>query len=118
MNIPFHLLITSNQIDRPEDVSSGCKHRWSDENAQFNQTDQIEKNFLYETYVAKSVVGLAKLLNVGCLVTDFCPLRAPRSWVKKVIDELPNNIPFCEVRLLLYKSCFFYLYRNFGFKFM
>ncbi|CAH8471682.1 unnamed protein product [Schistosoma guineensis] len=97
LNIPFHLLITSNQIDRPEDVSSGCKHRWSDENAQFNQTDQIEKNFLYETYVAKSVVGLAKLLNVGCLVTDFCPLRAPRSWVKKVIDELPNNIPFCEV---------------------
>ncbi|CAH8450707.1 unnamed protein product [Schistosoma rodhaini] len=97
LNIPFHLLIASNEIDRPGDISTGCKHRWSDENALFNQTDRIEKIFLYETYVAKSVVDLAKLLNVGCLVTDFCPLRAPRSWVKKVTDELPDNIPFCEV---------------------
>ncbi|CAH8442236.1 unnamed protein product [Heterobilharzia americana] len=27
----------------------------------------------------------------------FSPLRPPRSWVRKVIQELPISIPFCEV---------------------
>ncbi|CAH8440302.1 unnamed protein product [Heterobilharzia americana] len=97
LNIPFHLLNASDQSGKFEDKSAGCQFRWSDENILSNHTDRIEKDFYYDEYVAKAVVELVKLLNVGCLITDFSPLRPPRSWVRKVIQELPISIPFCEV---------------------
>nr|CAH8827175.1 unnamed protein product [Trichobilharzia regenti] len=97
LNIPFHLLNAAEHGVNIEDVSSGCKFRWSDENALSNQTERIQTEFLYDENVATAVVNLVKSLNIGCLITDFCPLRAPRSWVKKVVQEMPTFIPFCEI---------------------
>ena len=39
--------------------------------------------------------------KIGGVVTDFSPLRVPRSWVEDVKKELSKEVPFCQVRLHL-----------------
>jgi len=35
--------------------------------------------------------------KLGGVVTDFSPLRVPQDWVQKVGDNLPENVPLCQV---------------------
>lgn len=47
---------------------------------------------------AKDVLpGFIKDHGLGAVVTDFSPLRTSNQWVKDVKEELPKNIPFCQV---------------------
>ena len=43
------------------------------------------------------VPELVEKLKLDAVVTDFSPLRVPRSWVETVTENLPHNIPFCQV---------------------
>ncbi|KAI8772276.1 deoxyribodipyrimidine photo-lyase isoform X2, partial [Biomphalaria glabrata] len=40
--------------------------------------------------------------NIGGVVTDFAPLRTPMKWVEDLKKNLPKEIPFCQVHLLLF----------------
>ena len=46
------------------------------------------------------VPELVEKLKLDAVVTDFSPLRVPRSWVETVTENLPDNIPFCQVNSL------------------
>ncbi|KAK6167257.1 hypothetical protein SNE40_021332 [Patella caerulea] len=35
--------------------------------------------------------------KIGGVVTDFSPLRVPRAWVEDVKNQLPKDVPFCQV---------------------
>lgn len=44
-----------------------------------------------------SVQALVSKLKLDAVVTDFSPLRTPASWVEKVKEKLPSDVPFCQV---------------------
>ncbi|VDQ11526.1 unnamed protein product [Trichobilharzia regenti] len=56
-----------------------------------------DDNECYSDAVGESLLNLIKSANIGCIVTDFSPLREPSSWTKRVAELLPENIPFCQV---------------------
>jgi len=47
---------------------------------------------------AKAVLpDFVKKHKIGGVVTDFAPLRVPRSWVDEVAKKLPEDVPLCQV---------------------
>ena len=45
------------------------------------------------------VPELVDRLRLDGVITDFSPLRVPRSWVEKLNGKLPSDVPFCQVLL-------------------
>ncbi|KAF8566748.1 hypothetical protein P879_03086 [Paragonimus westermani] len=86
LNIPFHLVQAKTAIST---VSTGMKRTLSD-------TGHSEGNF-YELAVAKSVLTLVRDLRIGCVVTDFCPLREPTAWIEMLLKLVPEEVPVCQV---------------------
>ncbi|XP_013418542.1 deoxyribodipyrimidine photo-lyase-like [Lingula anatina] len=48
-------------------------------------------------YAKEVLPDFVKCNNIGGVVTDFSPLRVPKQWVKDVTENLPKNIPLCQV---------------------
>ncbi len=61
--------------------------------------DQLsEKNipfFIRAGEPAEEILKIVTELQIGCLITDFDPLRVKREWKKKVVSQL--KVPFYEV---------------------
>ncbi|KAF6768672.1 hypothetical protein AHF37_09349 [Paragonimus kellicotti] len=74
-------------------VSTGMKRALSD-------TGHSEGCF-HELAVAKSVLTLVRDLRVGCVVTDFCPLREPTAWIETLLKLVPEEIPVCQMYSLI-----------------
>lgn len=91
MNIPFHLINAGDYLTPDEDLISGVVARWSPDFT----TSSIPQ--LYAQAVSRAICRLVDSLYTGCLVVDFSPLRAPSAWVESVIQNLPENIPVCQV---------------------
>ncbi|TGZ59412.1 hypothetical protein CRM22_009080 [Opisthorchis felineus] len=91
LNIHFRLLNVADGLS-PSARSQGSKHRWAEENSQALQPPD-----LYGSQVAEQLKSLVQTLNIGCIVTDFSPLRAPTMWVEHVRTQLPPQLPFCQV---------------------
>ncbi|TGZ75130.1 hypothetical protein CRM22_000557 [Opisthorchis felineus] len=85
LQIPFHLVLVDSASSK---IPSGNKRSY----AAVEESD----NF-YEGPVAETVVNLVQRLRIGCVVTDFCPLREPSAWVERTSRLLPDTIPFCQV---------------------
>jgi hypothetical protein len=43
------------------------------------------------------VPDLIKKLKLDAVVADFSPLRVPLSWIDKVKESIPKDVPFCQV---------------------
>ncbi|XP_032781741.2 deoxyribodipyrimidine photo-lyase isoform X1 [Daphnia magna] len=43
------------------------------------------------------VPNLIKKLKLDAVVADFSPLRVPLSWIEKVKESIPEDVPFCQV---------------------
>lgn len=41
--------------------------------------------------------NLIKKLKLDAVVADFSPLRVPLSWIEKVKESIPEDVPFCQV---------------------
>ena len=64
------------------------------------QTECKKLNIEFHLVMGESrtrVPELVEKLKLDAVVTDFSPLRVPRSWVETVTENLPHNIPFCQV---------------------
>ncbi|KAG5677767.1 hypothetical protein PVAND_007498 [Polypedilum vanderplanki] len=46
---------------------------------------------------ATEIPNFVKDFNIGCLVSDFSPLRIHREWTDKIKSKLPSSIPFVQV---------------------
>ncbi|KAA0198044.1 Deoxyribodipyrimidine photo-lyase [Fasciolopsis buskii] len=86
LNIPFHLVQASEKLSPAQ---PGKKRTWSD--------IRNEGIGFCEDAVAKAVAAKVAELNVGCLVTDFCPLRQPCAWIDRLVTLMPEHIPVCQV---------------------
>ncbi|CAH8483611.1 unnamed protein product [Heterobilharzia americana] len=86
--IPFHLTSAAS-ISNQQSVRTGVKRKLS-------ETDIIDTE-CYSDAVAHSLLNIIQSANIGCIVTDFSPLREPSSWIKQLAELLPENIPFCQV---------------------
>nr|CAH8830312.1 unnamed protein product [Trichobilharzia regenti] len=88
--IPFHIT-SANTLNKPK-IKTGVKRKL----AESDNTPE-DDNECYSDAVGESLLNLIKSANIGCIVTDFSPLREPSSWTKRVAELLPENIPFCQV---------------------
>ncbi|XP_057365381.1 deoxyribodipyrimidine photo-lyase-like [Daphnia carinata] len=43
------------------------------------------------------VPNLIKKLKLDAVVADFSPLRVPLSWIDKVKESIPEDVPFCQI---------------------
>ncbi|XP_046653575.1 deoxyribodipyrimidine photo-lyase-like [Daphnia pulicaria] len=43
------------------------------------------------------VPDLIKKLKLDAVVADFSPLRVPLSWIDKVKESIPKDVPFCQI---------------------
>ncbi|CAL8078193.1 unnamed protein product [Calicophoron daubneyi] len=84
LNIRFHLV---HPIEEKPVV--GAKRTWTESNATHTK--------MYEKPIAAAVLQLVQNLNVGCVVTDFSPLREPTAWTKALVDIMPVDVPVCQV---------------------
>ncbi|XP_031847830.1 deoxyribodipyrimidine photo-lyase [Nomia melanderi] len=44
-----------------------------------------------------SIIEFVKTYQMGAVIADFCPLKLPMSWINDVQNNLPVDVPFCQV---------------------
>ncbi|KAF5399253.1 hypothetical protein PHET_07266 [Paragonimus heterotremus] len=86
LNIPFHLVHANTAVST---VSTGMKRTLSDTG--------LSEGCFHELAVAESVLTVVRNLRVGCVVTDFCPLREPTAWIETLLKLVPEEVPVCQV---------------------
>ena len=73
-----------------------CKHTGLEEVEAECQKQKIEFHLL-KGQSQICVPDLIKKLKLDAVVTDFSPLRVPLSWIDKVKESIPKDVPFCQV---------------------
>lgn len=53
--------------------------------------------FLLTGDAGEQIPKFVKTNNIGAVVCDQSPLRVPQKWVESVKDNLPKNVPLCQV---------------------
>ncbi|XP_043263264.1 deoxyribodipyrimidine photo-lyase-like isoform X1 [Colletes gigas] len=43
------------------------------------------------------ILKFVKTFNMGAVITDFCPLKLPMSWINDLQNNLPKDVPICQV---------------------
>ncbi|CAH8562489.1 unnamed protein product [Dicrocoelium dendriticum] len=86
LHIQFHLLTI-----KPHSLPScgvGMKRKYS---------ESVEGGELFACATSQAVCDLVQKLNIGCVLTDVCPLREPTAWVDALTKCVPQNVPVCQV---------------------
>lgn len=50
----------------------------------------------------ESILKFVKKHDIGAVIADFCPLKLPMSWLDNVENNLPEDIPICQVNKIIH----------------